>query len=153
MASQQPVSKANTWQLPEVAAVSIFILKSCCWLSQNMNGKIMRKKNSLMWGVLYQNKGRENKKWHTFASEGLSTGRQVSVFSFKGKDKWPAVEKKMVNWGKGFKCKRTDSKKVWQAIGEIHELCSKRNRSIASLLCFQLSFISKKSFLPQILWH
>ena len=47
-----------------------------------------------MCGGLYQNEGSENKKWHTLASEGLSVGGQASMFSFKGKDKGPAVEKR-----------------------------------------------------------
>lgn len=36
-------------------------------------------------------------------------GGQASMFSFKGKDKGPAVEKKKNG---GFKLKKTDSKKV-----------------------------------------
>lgn len=93
MASQQSVSKVDATQLLAVAAVSIFIPKPCCWLSQSMNGKIMRK-NSLMWGGLCQNKGRESKTWHTLTPEGLRAGGQLSRFSFKGKDKGPAVEEK-----------------------------------------------------------
>lgn len=54
----------------------------------------MRKKNSLMWGDSYQNKGSENKKWHTLTSQGLSGGRPASMFSFKGKPKGPAAEKR-----------------------------------------------------------
>lgn len=34
----------------------------------------MRKKKSLRWDGLYQNKGREKQKWPTPASEGLSAG-------------------------------------------------------------------------------
>jgi hypothetical protein len=49
-----------------------FYSESCCRLSQRANGKIMRKKNNLMWGGLYQNKGSENKKGSALASEGLS---------------------------------------------------------------------------------
>lgn len=93
MASQQSVSKFDTTQLLAVAAVSIFVLRSRCWLSQSMNGKIMRKKNSLMWGGSYQNKGADNKTWRTPASEGLSVGGPASAFFFKGKEKGPAVEK------------------------------------------------------------
>lgn len=47
-----------------------------------------------MSGGKSQNKAMENKKWHTPASEGLSVGGQASMFSFKGKDKGPAVEKR-----------------------------------------------------------
>lgn len=94
MASQQSVSKFDTTQLLAVAAVSGFVLRSRCWLSQSTNGKIMRKKSSLMWHGSYQNKGTENKTWHTAASEGPSVGGQASVFAFKGKDKGPAVEKR-----------------------------------------------------------
>lgn len=77
-----------------MAAVSIFILKSCCQHSQPVNGNIMEMKNSVMCGGLYRNEGSENKKWHTLASEGLSVGGQASMLSFKGKDKGPAVEKR-----------------------------------------------------------
>lgn len=89
---QQSVSKVNRTQLFAVAAVSIFILKSCCQHSQPMNGNIMRMKNSVICGGLYRNEGSENKKWHTLASEGLSVGGRPACSLSRAKG--PAVEKR-----------------------------------------------------------
>lgn len=91
MASQQSVSKVNTTQLLAVAAVHIFILKPCLDSTKHA-WENNEEENSLRSGGLYQNKGGENKNWHTLVSEGSSAGRQVSMFSFE--DKGPAVEKR-----------------------------------------------------------
>lgn len=115
-----------------------------------MNGKIMRKKNSLMWGGSYQNEGAENKTWRTPTSEGLSVGEPASVVSFKGKDKGPAFEKQKKWWieEKVWNLKRLIERRSDRLL-EKYMNCVRRkeDRSTASLLCFPFSFISKKSFL------
>lgn len=46
-----------------------------------------------MWGGLYRNRGSAEEMAHT-GLRGLVCRGQVSMFSFKGKDKGPAVEKR-----------------------------------------------------------
>lgn len=102
--------------------MSIFILRSCCWHSQSMNGKIMRtkKKSNLWWFVSEQ--GSEDKKWHTLASEGLAAGGRPACSLLRAKIRGQLVRRRrMASWRIGFKFKKTDSKKVCQAIGEIYD--------------------------------
>lgn len=60
MVNQWPLSKLGLHSFTKWLLWALYIVKSHIRFSTGMNGKIMRKKCSLMWRGLYQNKGSQN---------------------------------------------------------------------------------------------